>query len=175
MPSTYRRHRAAAAVYPEGNRARGQAPPLRRRRSPRNSSGLPYPTSSLVVGVLCAFGWLLLVPSLVPWAWADEPADDTTQVIENVRGTVKKVGNFGFGLVPDTDPGTRYAPVEPLPEEFRQDGLAVIFSGELGSPDEGLSLPDEGRGRGQGRRWGTPIRITRIEKAPDAEGSDGRH
>ena len=99
---------------------------------------------------------------LVPTATGiDEPGDvdaDGDAVLENVTGTVTKVGNFGFGLVPDSDPGTRYAPTEPLDDEFQQDGLRVRFSGIVGDPDE--SAAPGGRG---GRRWGTPFEVTHIE------------
>lgn len=83
----------------------------------------------------------------------EKPAETTT--LEDVEGTVVEVGSFGFGLVPDDDPGTRYAPTEPLPEEFRVDGLPVVFSGEPGDPSEI-----------RGRRWGTPIRVTEIARRP---------
>ena len=83
---------------------------------------------------------------------ADSPASDGETVIENMAGTVTKVGNFGYGLIPDDDPGTRYAPTEPLAEDFQQDGLRVRFSGVLGDPSEL-----------RGRRWGTPLKVTHIE------------
>lgn len=87
---------------------------------------------------------------------AEPPADKPdAEVLELVPGTVTEVGSFGFGLVPDSDPGTRYAPVEPLPESFQRDGLRVRFSGVVGDADEGA-------GRG-GRRWGTPLEVTHIE------------
>ncbi len=79
--------------------------------------------------------------------------------IDNVKGTVVKVGSFGFGLVPDDDPGTRYAPTEPLADAFRSDGLRVRFSGELGDPSDT-----------KGRRWGTPLNVTHIEVL-DSSGS----
>lgn len=89
--------------------------------------------------------------------------EESAEVLDRVTGQVVKVGNFGFGLVPDDAPGTRYAPVEPLAEDFQVDGLKVRFSGEVGDPDD---IP--GRGRG-GRRWGTPLTVTHIEKV-DGDG-----
>ena len=73
--------------------------------------------------------------------------------LKNVRGTVRTVNPEAgwYALVPDRDPGTRYAPEKPLPEAFRKDGLRVVFSGNL------KRLPD-----GE-RRWGTPLDVTRIE------------
>jgi hypothetical protein len=55
--------------------------------------------------------------------------------------------------VPDADPGTRYAP-DALAEEFRVDGLRVIFSGEVREPPP------------HARLWGTPLRLTSIRRAP---------
>ena len=97
--------------------------------------------------------------------------DGDSEILTEVNGQVVKVGNFGFGLVPDDEPGTRYAPVEPLAEEFQQDGLKVRFSGEVGSADD---MPARG-GRG-GRRWGTPLTVTHIEKiATESPDSNAVH
>lgn len=76
--------------------------------------------------------------------------------LKNVRGTVRSVNpeQGWYALVPDRDPGTRYAPENPLPEAFRKDGLRVVFSGKS------KKLPD-----GE-RRWGTPLDVTRIEFEP---------
>jgi hypothetical protein len=73
--------------------------------------------------------------------------------LKNLRGTVRAVNpeQGWYALVPDRDPGTRYAPDPPLAEAFRRDGLRVVFSGKL------KNLPD-----GE-RRWGTPLTVTRIE------------
>jgi hypothetical protein len=69
-------------------------------------------------------------------------------------GRVVRVGRFGYGIVPDADSGTRYAPEE-LPAELRVDGLRVVFAGVLVAPPAGV------------RQWGTPLRLTSIRKAPD--------
>lgn len=73
--------------------------------------------------------------------------------LKHVRGTVRAVNaeQGWYALVPDQNPGTRYAPEPPLPEAFQKDGLRVVFSGKLGKLPEG------------GRRWGTPLLVTRIE------------
>ena len=76
--------------------------------------------------------------------------------IRDAAGTVRQVGSFGFGIVPDGDPGTRYAP-DRLPEAFRVDGLRVVFSGEV------RPLP------ANARTWGTPLRLTAIRRAADRE------
>ena len=68
--------------------------------------------------------------------------------IEDAHGTIRKVGTAWYGIVPDEDPGTRFAP-DALPEEFRQDGLRVVYSGVV------KELPG-------GRTWGIPLELTAI-------------
>jgi hypothetical protein len=72
--------------------------------------------------------------------------------VRNLRGKVVAVNaeKGWFGLVPDRDPGTRYAPDPALPEAFRRDGLRVVFSGRVKPSPEGV------------RQWGTPLEVTRI-------------
>jgi hypothetical protein len=84
---------------------------------------------------------------------ADSPPAGEASFTEQA-GRVVKVGRFGYGIVPDADPGTRYAPEE-LPAELRVDGLRVLFAGVIVSPSAGV------------RQWGTPLRLTSIRKAPD--------
>ncbi|MCB1055147.1 MAG: hypothetical protein KDD11_06495 [Acidobacteria bacterium] len=74
--------------------------------------------------------------------------------LSDIAGHVAKVGDLGWALVPDADPGTRYAPDE-LGEEFHEDGLRVVFSGVLGE-----------LARGE-RRWGYPLHLTSIRRAPE--------
>ena len=68
-------------------------------------------------------------------------------------GTIRRVGTFGFAIVPDRDPGTRYAPERPFPPEFQVDGLRVLFSGTETEPREGV------------RQWGTPFRLATLRRA----------
>jgi hypothetical protein len=75
--------------------------------------------------------------------------------IRDAPGTVQRVGDFGYGLVPDSDAGTRYAP-DRLPAEFQTDGLRVVFSGEVQPPPANARL------------WGTPLRLTAIRRASSA-------
>lgn len=84
------------------------------------------------------------------------------EAIDDAKGTMRQVGSFGFGIVPDDDPGSRYAPTEEVAEEFRVDGLRVVFSGTVGEPSEG---------RG-GRRWGTPISLTKLERLSPEDGTE---
>ena len=91
-------------------------------------------------------GWLLLVlAGLVALTVAGD------QKIENAHGAITKVSDEWYGIVPDDDPGTRYAP-ENLPDDFRVDGLRVIFSGTVSD------IPPTGR------RWGTPLELTEIHR-----------
>lgn len=78
------------------------------------------------------------------------PGDELVEV----SGKVQKVGDFGWGLVPDADPGTRYAP-DNLADEFHEDGLRVVFSGVLGEIPPGARL------------WGTPLHLTAIRRLND--------
>ena len=110
----------------------------------------------LTLGAL--FLWVVVGVEVGAWLFAPATAQDTPdetlpRVVENATGTVTKVGNFGYGLVPDEDPGTRYAPTEPLPLEFREHDLRVRFSGVEGDPADV-----------RGRRWGTPFEVTHIER-----------
>ena len=82
---------------------------------------------------------LLISAALFVPAWglsAGGGGEDDEATIQDAHGTIHKVGNFGYAIVPDEDPGTRYAPVEALAEEFCEDGLRVIFSGKVGSSDD---------------------------------------
>lgn len=86
-----------------------------------------------------------------------EPAEDggapfeAGERIENAAGKIVKVGDFGYGIVPDVDPGTRYAPSN-LAEEFQEEGLRVRFSGTVEETPRGVRL------------WGIPLRLSSIER-----------
>lgn len=72
-----------------------------------------------------------------------------------VAGVIEAVnpGAGWYAIVPDGDRGTRYAP-DRLPDDFKQDGLRVIFSGRVGE-----IAPDA-------RAWGIPLTLTAIDRAP---------
>lgn len=80
-----------------------------------------------------------------------EPGAELT----DLSGKVQQVGQFGWGLVPDAEPGTRYA-VEDMPVELQEDGLRVVFSGVLGEIPENARL------------WGTPLELTAIQLVTDS-------
>ncbi len=66
------------------------------------------------------------------------------------KGTIQKIGNVGFVIVPD-EKRTRYAP-NTLTEEFQQDKLRVVFSGEVGKIPPNVRL------------IGTPLKVTALAK-----------
>jgi len=93
---------------------------------------------------------MLAIMALAPALMAGGPT------VKNQRGTVRAVNpeRGWYALVPDRDPGTRYAPDPPLAEAFRQDGLRVVFSGRLKPAPDGVRL------------WGTPLKVTRLVVEP---------
>ena len=72
--------------------------------------------------------------------------------VTNEKGSIRAVSaeQGWYGIVPDSDEGTVYAP-EGLPEELKRDGLRVVFSGEVGEIPPNV------------RMWGTPLKLTKIE------------
>jgi hypothetical protein len=77
----------------------------------------------------------------------------TVPALDQQAGTIRRVGTFGFAIVPDRDPGTRYVPDRPFPPAFRVDGLRVRFSGTEAEAPEGV------------RQWGTPYRLATLRRA----------
>ena len=75
--------------------------------------------------------------------------------LKDVRGVIQEVNakNGWYAIVPDGDRDTRYAP-DRLPQEFRKDGLRVVFSGRKGRIDPNV------------RTWGVPFTVTAIRLAP---------
>ena len=86
-------------------------------------------------------------------ACASRRAAATVPAVGEQAGTIRRVGTFGFAIVPDRDPGTRYVPERPFPPEFAVDGLRVLFSGAETRPPEGVRL------------WGTPFRLATLRRA----------
>jgi hypothetical protein len=76
---------------------------------------------------------------------------DAAQELTDVRGAIVVVNeqNGWYGIVPDDDRGTRYAP-DRLPDDFKKDGVRLIFSGRVGPIDPNV------------RMWGTPLTLTSI-------------
>ena len=86
-------------------------------------------------------------------AGRQRPAAPAPAVREEA-GTIRRVGSFGYAIVPDRDPGSRYVPDRPFPAELQVDGLRVLFSGTETAAPEGVRL------------WGTPFRLATIRRAP---------
>ena len=96
-----------------------------------------------IIGLIGILGILGLA------GWMQEAGD----VIQDARGTIKKIGSLGYAIEPDDQPGYRYAPTN-MSEDFKKDGLRVLYSGTVGD------VPNSGRG---GRVWGTPLELSSIK------------
>jgi hypothetical protein len=71
--------------------------------------------------------------------------------LTDAAGTITAVNasQGWFAIVPDRDQSIRYAP-DALAEEFRKDGLRVVFSGRVGAVDPNA------------RAWGIPLALAKI-------------
>jgi hypothetical protein len=76
--------------------------------------------------------------------------------VTDVHGAIVEVNqqNGWYGIVPDDDRGTRYAP-DRLPDAFKKDGVRVVFSGRVGTVDPNV------------RTWGIPLTVTAISLEPN--------
>jgi hypothetical protein len=94
----------------------------------------------------------LLSPPLVVVAAALTLGAAQPQELTNVPAVIEAVNPRAgwYGIVPDGDRGTRYAP-DRLPDEFKKDGLRVVISGRVGPVDPNV------------RTWGIPLTLTKIE------------
>jgi hypothetical protein len=97
---------------------------------------------------------LAALPFLGACASRSSAAPVAAPGLDEQRGTIRRVGTQGFAIVPDRDPGTRYAPDRAFPPEFQKDGLRVLFSGAVTESSEGV------------RQWGTPFRLATLRRAP---------
>ena len=75
------------------------------------------------------------------------------QELTNVAGAIEAVNPRAgwYAIVPDGDRDTRYAP-DRLPDDFKKDGLRIVFSGRVGRVDPNA------------RTWGIPLTLTKIER-----------
>ena len=80
-------------------------------------------------------------------------AQQTANELQNVKGAIVAVRPDAgwWGITPDADRGTRYAP-DRLPDEFKVDGLRVTFSGRVKPVDPNV------------RAWGVPLELTAIRR-----------
>jgi len=78
-----------------------------------------------------------------------------TRDVADLHGAIVEVNrqNGWYGIVPDDDRGTRYAP-DRLPDEFKKEGVRVVFSGRVEPVDPNV------------RTWGIPLTVTRIRVEP---------
>jgi len=93
-------------------------------------------------------------PLLNACASRSSAAAATPPALDEQAGTIRRVGTLGFAIVPDRDPGTRYAPDRAFPSEFQKDGLRVWFRGSVVESPAGV------------RQWGTPFRLATLRRAP---------
>jgi hypothetical protein len=94
--------------------------------------------AALVAGALCL-------------GCGNDPVGIATEAdIENHTGTIQRVGTFGYAIVDDATPDSRFAPSN-LPASFKRDGLRVLFSGK-----RGVIPPNV-------RMWGAPLELTSIQ------------
>ena len=96
---------------------------------------------------------LVALPFLAGCASRSSAAKATVPAPDEQAGTIRRVGTFGFAIVPDRDPGTRYVPDRPFPPAFQVDGLRVLFSGTETEPPAGARL------------WGTSFRLATLRRA----------
>ena len=101
--------------------------------------------TALTLGIVAALAGLPGCES-APTTVSTQPSELT-----NVAGTIEAVNPDAgwYGIVPDGDRGTRYAP-DRLPDTFKKDGLRVVFSGRVGRVDPNV------------RTWGIPLILTNI-------------
>lgn len=93
--------------------------------------------------------------SAAPEGDAMDDAPTAGDEIHDVPGHVVHIRGDWYALDPEGQPGSRYAP-DDLPEEFRQDGLAVVFSGRIGEIPPNV------------RMWGTPLELTAIRRRDES-------
>lgn len=80
---------------------------------------------------------------------APEQRPDDSQVVVSHSGIIEKLAD-AFVIVDETELGTRFFPLN-LPDEFRSDGLMVIFSGRAQEIPPNVTLV------------GTPLELSAIE------------
>jgi hypothetical protein len=94
---------------------------------------------------------MMLVAALIPGFGRVRATQ--AQELANVKGTIQAVRPDAgwWAIVPDADRGTRYAP-DRLSDEFKKDGLRVVFSGRVKPVDPAV------------RSWGVPLELTSIRR-----------
>jgi hypothetical protein len=101
------------------------------------------------------FSLILFLPLCVFTAGPDDTGLSSSEgdEVNNATGTVQRVspGADWYVIVPDHDPTERFLPKN-LPDDFRKDGLRVLFSGTIGEIPPNVRLV------------GTPFELKQIER-----------
>lgn len=81
------------------------------------------------------------------------PVGAQSDVVKDAKGAIQAVRPDAgwYAIVPDSDRGSRYAP-DRLPDEFKVDGLRVVFSGRIKPVEPNV------------RTWGIPFELTNIRR-----------
>ena len=98
---------------------------------------------------------LFVAGTLALLAACVSPLPAQSRSVTDVHGAIIEVNrqNGWYGIVPDDDRDIRYAP-DRLPDEFKKDGVRVVFSGRVGTVDPNV------------RTWGIPLNLTSIRLEP---------
>jgi hypothetical protein len=102
------------------------------------------PTLIVIVGVFSIF--------LTSCSKKHSPSKAGDKII-NERGTIQQLSanQQWYIIAPDFDPTTRFLPSN-LPDEFKRDGIRIIFSGEIGEIPPNVRL------------IGTPLHLKAIKQ-----------
>ena len=105
----------------------------------------------MIVRATVLFGMAAALAAVGGCRSAPAVAAQQTSDLTDVPGRIEAVNPDAgwYGIVPDGDRGTRYAP-DRLPDTFKKDGLRVVFSGRVGQVDPNV------------RTWGIPLTLTNI-------------
>jgi hypothetical protein len=102
----------------------------------------------LALFLFCTLGHMSEITAPFPMPYAED--EERPESLERETGSILHLSGDMWVIVPDSDAGSRYQP-RALPNEFKKDGLRVIFSGSVGE------IPDNVR------LYGTPLELTSIE------------
>ena len=85
-----------------------------------------------------------------------EKAMDKEENVVEGKGAITHVGQDWYGIAPDAETGTCYAPAK-LAEELKIDNLRVYFKGRVGEIPPNV------------RMWGTPFVLIEIRKLDSSD------
>jgi hypothetical protein len=96
---------------------------------------------------------LLLLGFIIPTSYAQENRNmNSDNTINAMKGTIQQLssGSEWYVIIPDDEKNQRYAPSN-LPDEFKKDGLRVIFSGKVAEIPPNV------------RMIGIPLELVKVE------------